>query len=154
MFFLQRSFDRKISLLTNQTHNHNKNSTMTMRKGHHRLLTPRLVLLTACSLAQLTLSFAFSTPVRRSFLSSIRLQPPTTLPMSMSSSVTSSSSSSTITLPSWSTLQEQSKATNVGKALTKEIQLRELGLGSAARENTLRKFDSPPDTEPQVTLFR
>lgn len=130
-------------------------STMTMMKGH-RLFTPQLVLLIACSLTQLTLSFTCCTPaktglaVKPFLLSSSKIQQPTLL--RMSSSVASSKSSSSTTLPSWSGLQELSRSTGVGKAMTKEMQLREAGLGSAARENTLRKFDS--NDEPQVTLFR
>jgi len=53
---------------------------------------------------------------------------------------------------SWTTLQDQTAATPVGKALNDEVQLRQTGQGSAARENTLRKFGSK--AEPAVTLYR
>ena len=61
-------------------------------------------------------------------------------------------SSTTATMPSWAELAEQSASTPVGKALNNEVALRKEGNGSAARENTLRKFGK--DEEPVVTLYR
>lgn len=66
--------------------------------------------------------------------------------LSMSSATASSA------IPAWGDLAEQSAATPIGKALNDEVSLRKEGKGSAARENTLRKFGR--DGEPVVTLYR
>eukprot|EP00977_Amphora_coffeiformis_P018753 scaffold6695_cov155-Amphora_coffeaeformis.AAC.6 len=63
-----------------------------------------------------------------------------------------SSTATTAAVPSWTDLVEQAAATPVGKALNNEVSLRKEGKGSAARENTLRKFGR--DGEPVVTLYR
>lgn len=65
---------------------------------------------------------------------------------------TTTASSSTTSVPSWSDLAKESAATPVGKALNTEVSLRKEGKGSAARENTLRKFGR--QGEPVVTLYR
>ena len=62
------------------------------------------------------------------------------------------SSATTAAVPSWTDLAERAGATPVGKALNNEVSLRKEGKGSAARENTLRKFGR--DGEPVVTLYR
>lgn len=72
--------------------------------------------------------------------------PRSTLAMSATASATTSS------VPSWTDLADQAAATPVGRALNAEVALRKQGRGSAARENTLRKFDR--EGEPVVTLYR
>ena len=83
-----------------------------------------------------------------------------TLPSSKSSTLgqrasvlaMSSTTSAATQLPSWSDLADQAASTAVGQALNAEVALRREGNGSAARENTLRKFGK--EEEPVVTLYR
>ena len=83
-----------------------------------------------------------------------------TLPSSKSSTLgprawvlaMSSTTSAATQLPSWSDLADQAASTTVGQALNAEVALRREGNGSAARENTLRKFGK--EEEPVVTLYR
>ena len=76
----------------------------------------------------------------------------TSLSRGSASFLAMSTATTTASVPSWTDLVERSAANPVGKALNKEVSLRKEGKGSAARENTLRKFGR--DGEPIVTLYR
>lgn len=53
---------------------------------------------------------------------------------------------------SWDDLVRQIDTTPVGDALSKEVEIRKTGKGSAHVHNTLRRFHTTE--EPQVTLYR
>jgi len=72
--------------------------------------------------------------------------------LAMSTTASREGASSSATLPSWSDLKSKADATDVGKALNREVELRKIGKGSAHVQNELRLFDSSSD--PKITLFR
>jgi hypothetical protein len=67
-------------------------------------------------------------------------------------SMSSPSSSQTLSVSSWSELQNEIGQTPVGAALNRETELRSQGKGSAHVQNKLRTFRSTET--PTITLFR
>lgn len=78
----------------------------------------------------------------------------TKLGMSTGATAKESPSSTSGTIPSWEELQQLVNEMPVGIALNQEDKLRKEGKGSAHVRNTIRRFASEDEVEPQITLYR